>query len=158
MASYVSRLLGPSLRVFAKFEKNSGVLRGSACLLSHQPPQGEPPIPEWKQPQNESMELKRARLVYQSRKRGMLENGIILSTFAGRYLEGFDEEQLDQYDNLINKPDNDWDLFYWVVQHKPTPEEYDHGVMDLLKTFAKNPDMESRIRQPDLAETEQRHM
>ncbi|XP_041483067.1 succinate dehydrogenase assembly factor 2-B, mitochondrial-like [Lytechinus variegatus] len=157
MASYVSRLLRPSRRILSNFERKCFVLRGTAFMSTYQSPPGEPSIPEWKQPQNETIELKRARLLYQSRKRGMLENGIILSTFAGRYLEGFDEEQLDQYDNLINKPGNDWDLFYWVVEHKATPEEYDHGVMDLLKTFAKNPDMESRIRQPDLSENEQRH-
>lgn len=38
------------------------------------------------------------RLVYQSRKRGMLENGLLLSTFAAKYLNKFDEKQLDEYD------------------------------------------------------------
>lgn len=38
----------------------------------------EPPIPDWEKPKNESAELTKARLVYQSRKRGMSENGLIL--------------------------------------------------------------------------------
>lgn len=38
-----------------------------------------PPIPEYKpRTADESLEQKQARLVYQSRKRGMLENGLLL--------------------------------------------------------------------------------
>ncbi|XP_022103273.1 succinate dehydrogenase assembly factor 2, mitochondrial-like [Acanthaster planci] len=122
------------------------------------PPEGEIPIPEWKQPENESTELKRARLLYQSRKRGMLENGLLLSTFAARYLPGLNESQLQQYDQLINKPNNDWDIFHWVTEHKPTPDEFSGEVMDLLKKHVSNVNMESRIRQPDLPEEEIRQM
>ena len=37
------------------------------------------------------------------------------STFAARYLPTFSEVQLEQYDQLINKPNNDWDIFHWVT-------------------------------------------
>lgn len=39
-----------------------------------------------------------------------------------------------------------------MTEKKPTPEEYDNEVMDMLKTHAKNKKMEERIRQPDLQE------
>jgi succinate dehydrogenase assembly factor 2 len=55
------------------------------------------------------------RLVYQSRKRGMLENGLLLSTFAARYLQDMDEKTLSDYDRLINLPTNDWDIYYWAT-------------------------------------------
>ena len=45
----------------------------------------------------------------------MLENGLVLSTFAGRYLAGMTEPQLDIYDKLINQPSNDWDIYYWAT-------------------------------------------
>ncbi|PIK55780.1 putative succinate dehydrogenase assembly factor 2, mitochondrial isoform X2 [Apostichopus japonicus] len=112
----------------------------------------EPPIPDWEKPKNESAELTKARLVYQSRKRGMSENGLILSNFANRFLSTFTEDQLHQYDLLINKPNNDWDIFNWATGNKPTPPEYDNEMMKLLKEFVSNPNMESRIRQPDLQE------
>ena len=38
----------------------------------------EPPLPPFQEKLGESTEKKKARLVYQSRKRGMLENGILL--------------------------------------------------------------------------------
>ncbi|XP_077994910.1 succinate dehydrogenase assembly factor 2, mitochondrial-like [Glandiceps talaboti] len=114
--------------------------------------QSEPSVPEWKAPANETIQSQKARLLYQSRKRGMLENGLLLGTFAARYLQTFTAEQLKIYDTLINKPSNDWELYYWAVGNKPTPEEYNSEVMDLLKKHAKNEDMENRTRQPDLEE------
>jgi succinate dehydrogenase assembly factor 2 len=88
----------------------------------------------------------------------MSENGLLLSTFAARYLPTLNETQLEEYDHLINKPNNDWDIFHWVTEHKPTPEEFEGEVMDLLKKHVSNVNMESRIRQPDLPEEEVRHM
>ncbi|GBN19978.1 Succinate dehydrogenase assembly factor 2, mitochondrial [Araneus ventricosus] len=99
---------------------------------------------------NESITDKRARLLYQSRKRGMLENGLILSTFAGRYLNNFNNEQLALYDKLINIPSNDWDLFYWATGVKSTPPEFQNEVMELLKRHVKNELKETRYTQPDL--------
>lgn len=90
------------------------------------------------------------RLLYQSRKRGMLENGLILSTFAKKYLSSFDDKQLHLYDCLINLPTNDWDIFYWATGAKPTPPEFDNEVMDLLKEHIKNADRQTRIMQPEL--------
>lgn len=115
------------------------------------PPDVTPPIPEYvDRGSNESLEDKKARLLYQSRKRGMTENGLLLSTFAALYLEKLSEEQLKMYDSLINKPTNDWEIYYWMTGHKPTPPEYDNDVMDKLKAHAKNADRNVRLQQPDL--------
>ena len=55
-----------------------------------------PPIPRY----NEPLEKKRARLVYQSRKRGTLESDLLLSTFADKHLYGMTEAELDEYDQV----------------------------------------------------------
>lgn len=81
----------------------------------------------------EDIARKRARLLYQSRKRGMLENGVILASFADKFLHEFDADHLDQYDRLINLPTNDWDIYYWATQTKPTPAEFETPVMALLR-------------------------
>lgn len=80
----------------------------------------------------------------------MLENGLLLSTFAKKYLDSFDENQLKLYDRLINLPSNDWDIFHWATNVKPTPAEFDNEIMDLLKKHIKNDNREARIMQPDL--------
>ncbi|GIY87983.1 succinate dehydrogenase assembly factor 2, mitochondrial [Caerostris extrusa] len=100
--------------------------------------------------ENEKITEKRARLLYQSRKRGMLENGLILSTFAGKYLSSFNPEQLALYDKLINIPSNDWDLYYWATGVKSTPPEFENEIMELLKRHVKNELKETRYTQPDL--------
>ncbi|XP_018570197.1 succinate dehydrogenase assembly factor 2-B, mitochondrial [Anoplophora glabripennis] len=107
-------------------------------------------IPRPKSRENEPLDQRKARLLYQSRKRGMLENDLLLSTFVAKYLDKLTVEQIDDYDNLINGPSNDWDIYYWATNIKPTPEEYNHEVMDMLKMHCKNLNKESRIRQPDL--------
>lgn len=82
----------------------------------------------------------------------MLENGLLLSTFAARYLESFDVQQVKLYDELINQPTNDWDIFYWATKVKPTPDEYNNEIMDLLKKHVGNEKREQRLRQPGLYE------
>ncbi|KAK9874646.1 hypothetical protein WA026_005470 [Henosepilachna vigintioctopunctata] len=87
---------------------------------------------------DETLKEKKARLLYQSRKRGMLENDILMSTFASKYLDKFTEKQIAEYDRLINEPSNDWDIYNWAIGAKPTPEDYDFEVFQLFKEHVKN--------------------
>lgn len=82
----------------------------------------------------------------------MLENGLLLSTFAARYLEDMNDKQVELYDDLINQPTNDWDIFHWATNVKPTPTEYNNEIMDMLKKHVSNERREQRLRQPGLYE------
>lgn len=110
----------------------------------------EIPLPPWEEKHNEPLDIKRRRLLYESRKRGMLENCILLSLFAKRYLDTMSKTQLQQYDRLINEPSNDWDIYYWATEAMPTPEVYQGDVMDLLQEFTKNRNHEQRLDAPSL--------
>ncbi|KAF2971267.1 hypothetical protein GQX73_g2300 [Xylaria multiplex] len=59
----------------------------------------------------------RARLVYQSRKRGILETDLLLSTFADQNLPTMTREQMTEYDLFLDE--NDWDIYYWATQEEP---------------------------------------
>ena len=74
----------------------------------------------------------------------------ITGSFAKKFLPEMDEEKLVLYDRLINLPSNDWEIYYWAVGQKETPEDFDNVVMDMLKQHAKNENRESRITMPDL--------
>ena len=113
-------------------------------------PGEEPWIPEFKNKLEEGSEEKRSRLKYQSRKRGIAENGLLLGTFADKYLDTMSEHEMIMYDRLINLPTNDWDIYYWVTGTKPTPDEFDNEIMDKIKAHANNSDKESRISMPPL--------
>ncbi|ALC40899.1 CG12895 [Drosophila busckii] len=108
------------------------------------------PLPQYPARPNEPLHTRKSRLVYQSRKRGMLENDLLLSTFADKYLKDFNAEQTAIYDQLINGVSNDWDIYYWATDVKPTPKEYDTEIMKLLKQHVKNTEKVTRFRQPDL--------
>ncbi|XP_061830929.1 succinate dehydrogenase assembly factor 2, mitochondrial-like [Nerophis lumbriciformis] len=110
----------------------------------------EIPLPPWDERPGESTHMKRRRLLYESRKRGMLENCILLSLFAKKYLGTMTETQLKQYDRLINEPSNDWDIYYWATEAQPTPEVYQGEVIEMLKEFTKNRDQEQRLDAPSL--------
>ncbi|KIV92992.1 hypothetical protein PV10_04240 [Exophiala mesophila] len=62
----------------------------------------------------EDVTTMRARLLYQSRKRGTLESDLLLSTFAAANLSNMNKEQLQQYDAFLDE--NDWDIYYWATQ------------------------------------------
>ncbi|EPS36216.1 hypothetical protein H072_10283 [Dactylellina haptotyla CBS 200.50] len=59
----------------------------------------------------------RARLVYQSRKRGILETDLLLSTFADENLSRMTVAQMQEYDSFLDE--NDWDIYYWCTQDAP---------------------------------------
>ncbi len=90
------------------------------------------------------------RLLYQSRKRGMLENGLLLSTFADKYLNTLTPELLMQYDRLINDPSNDWDIYYWLTGKEEPPVEFKNEIFEMLQEHTQNKLHEQRYRQPDI--------
>jgi len=68
----------------------------------------------------------RARLLYQSRKRGTLESDLLMSTFADTYLPKMTKAQMAQYDLFLDE--NDWDIYYWATQEpSPTSRETAEG-------------------------------
>ncbi|KAF8423396.1 TPR repeat protein-like protein [Tirmania nivea] len=81
-----------------------------------------PPLPR----SDEDLSTLRSRLQYQSRKRGILETDLLLSTFADKYLPEMSREQLLEYDKFLDE--NDWEIYYWCTQTPPsTSSEYAEG-------------------------------
>merc|ERR1712039_605745 len=97
---------------------------------------------------NESREVKAKRLLWQSRKRGISENDLLLSTWFKKSEPEMSDEDLDTYSKLINSDVNEWDLFYWISKTKPVPEEYDTPIMHSLQKHCANDKREERFFQP----------
>jgi succinate dehydrogenase assembly factor 2 len=99
----------------------------------------------------EATDTKRARLLYQSRKRGILETDLILSKFAKLYLPTMSREELDEYDKLLDLPD--WDIYYWATRNndvKRCPERWENSpIMAKLRDLAENREREV-LRMPSL--------
>lgn len=99
----------------------------------------------------ETIDVKKARLVYQSRKRGILESDLLLSRFSKKHLDTFTSEELDEYDRLLDE--SDWDIYYWATKNydvTPLPDKWkDSKILKLLQEDAKNEEKEI-LRMPEL--------
>lgn len=99
----------------------------------------------------ETIEVKRARLTYQSRKRGILESDLLLSRFAKKHLLTFSMEQLDEYDSLLDEPD--WDIYYWATGNydvTPLPDKWKNSeILKMLQNDSQNSEKEI-LRMPEL--------
>nr|GAT48072.1 predicted protein [Mycena chlorophos] len=132
------------ISVAARFFSRSAVARADPWPLPHSPehlantqtpPELPPPQPIPRP--GETVAAMRARLVYQSRKRGTLESDLILSTFARDNLAAMNEEELREYDKLLDEAD--WDIYYWATEERPAPERWAQSpILQKLKIHARN--------------------
>lgn len=82
-----------------------GLIHRALATASVDPAAADTPIDESLLPQPidrsyESPEVTRARLVYQSRKRGILETDLLLSTFASKHLSAMSVSEMQEYDKV----------------------------------------------------------
>ncbi|RDB30133.1 Succinate dehydrogenase assembly factor 2, mitochondrial [Hypsizygus marmoreus] len=138
-ARFSSRDLYNSARLFSA----SSRARADPWILPHTPehlastttPEDIPPTPLSRP--NEPLETMRARLVYQSRKRGTLESDLLLSTFARDNLSTMTEVEMKEYDRLLDEAD--WDIYYWATGKRTPPERWqDSKILSQLAVHARN--------------------
>ncbi|MBE0533955.1 MAG: succinate dehydrogenase assembly factor 2 [Rhodospirillales bacterium] len=84
----------------------------------------------------ESPDIRRKRLLFRSRQRGMLETSLLLRAFAERHLAELDGDGLDRFETLLEA--NDADLLDWVIGKKAVPATIDGTLVDLIKNFRNN--------------------
>ena len=73
------------------------------------------------------------KILYRAEHRGFREADIIIGGFAEKHLEQLSPEQLDEFERLIDQPDQD--LYAWIIGREPIPEQFAGEVMDLIRTF-----------------------
>ena len=76
------------------------ISRGFAT--ASEPPIAETPLAQPIDRSHETPDVRRARLLYQSRKRGILETDLLLSTFAHKYLSTMSDSEMREYDHVTN--------------------------------------------------------
>lgn len=73
------------------------------------------------------------KLKFRAWHRGFVEADLILGPFADSHLAKMSPAQLDDFETLIDQPDQD--LYAWIIGREPTPEQFETEVMDLIRTF-----------------------
>ncbi|GAA5851282.1 hypothetical protein JCM5353_006815 [Sporobolomyces roseus] len=109
----------------------------------------EMPHPEGRD--NEPTEVLRKRLVYESRKRGILEMDLILSTFAQQRLNSLNDRQLREYDRFLTLPD--WTIFYYVTGKAEAPEPWKSSEV-LRELLHHSANKQKEVRSMPALETE----
>ncbi len=79
------------------------------------------------------MDDRRKRLKFQANHRGMKEMDLILGAFADATLPDLTDDQLDQFETLLQCPDQD--LFAWMIGKEPLPDEFNNEIMQMIQNF-----------------------
>ena len=86
-----------------------------------------------KEPTAESRETRLRRLAYQSSYTGMKETDLLLGRFAKLHLHGLTDDELGQYEALLDAGDDR--IYAWVVAGEPAPQMHENRVLNLIKEF-----------------------
>ena len=73
------------------------------------------------------------RLVYQSSYTGMKETDLLLGRFAQNHLVDLSDDELDDYEALLEAGDGQ--IYLWASGNEPVPDRYDTSVLELIKKF-----------------------
>lgn len=84
----------------------------------------------------ESLEVRRKRIAFRCRQRGMLETSLLLRQFAVQELPTLDEMGLDRFEKILDANDNE--LLDWIVGRQKPPSEIDPAILDLIKNTRKS--------------------
>lgn len=80
---------------------------------------------------------RRKRMIYRSKQRGWLEADILLGSWASKYVNSLSEEDLDDYELLLNE--ETIDIYNYVSGKDPTPPHLVNlPVMKRLQEYAMN--------------------
>jgi len=79
------------------------------------------------------LDARRKRLYYRSAYTGTKETDVLLGAFAKRHLGELDEQQLGDYEKLLEIDDPR--LYKWITAQEAPPAEYDTPVLRLIQAF-----------------------
>ena len=79
------------------------------------------------------MDDRRKKLQFRAWRRGFREIDLILGRFADRKLAALDEAGLDQFERLLEAPDQD--VYEWITGQSEAPAGYESPTLALIRAF-----------------------
>ncbi len=80
-----------------------------------------------------SSEARRKRLLFRAQRRGFKEVDLIFGTFAAAELSGMSEAALDQFEALLEAPDQE--VYAWLKGDAPVPPAFDTPVFAQMRAL-----------------------
>lgn len=90
------------------------------------------------------MDARRRKLLFRATHRGFKEMDMMMGEFAGKFLDEMSEENLVEFERLLDTDDQD--VYGWIIGREPEPEALRGPVMDMLKAF----DLPTHMKQKGL--------
>lgn len=78
-------------------------------------------------------DIRTKRILVRAWRRGIREMDLILGPFADRHVAAMSSEEIDQFEALLDVPDQD--IYDWLMGRSPVPADYDTPMMARLKAF-----------------------
>jgi len=85
-----------------------------------------------------SFGARRKRLLFRAQRRGFKEVDLIFGAFAAEELAGLDDAELDQFEALLEAPDQE--VYAWLRGHTVPPAEFDTPLFARLKAVCGRKD------------------
>jgi antitoxin CptB len=79
------------------------------------------------------MDPRLKKLFYRASHRGIKEMDLILTAFARRELAGLGAAELDQFEALLEVPDQD--LYFWITGGAPVPAAHATPLMERVRAL-----------------------
>lgn len=79
------------------------------------------------------LETRRRRLIYRATHRGFKEADLVVGLFAKAHVPTMDADELGALEALLEAPDQQ--LYAWVIEREPVPENYDGEMFRRLQAF-----------------------
>ncbi|MFO1183829.1 MAG: succinate dehydrogenase assembly factor 2 [Bauldia sp.] len=80
------------------------------------------------------LDLRRKRLLFRARHRGMHELDVIVGRFADERLAGLDAGAVEAFERLLDAPEPD--LYAWLMGTKPRPPGAQGELVSVIAAFA----------------------
>lgn len=75
------------------------------------------------------------KLRFRAWHRGFREMDILMGGFADDYLDDMTEDELSEFESILNLPDQD--VYEWITGRRPTPLEYEGSVYTKLRDYCR---------------------
>ena len=82
------------------------------------------------------LETYKKKIVYKASHRGSKEMDILLGNFINKYIELFNENELNIFDSILDCDDED--IYQWILGKKDIPTRYENRVFSLLINNTQN--------------------
>ena len=76
------------------------------------------------------------KIIYKASHRGSKEMDILLGSFINKYIELFNENELNLFDSIIECDDEE--IYQWILGKKVVPNEHQNRVFSLLLNNTQN--------------------